>query len=334
MYAKPDNGIAKPHRLLLRTLCLSVLLLSACGKAEDLPSDVSSALSSSLKSSSVNPSDDQIKAAIPKILKGLEDIRQEIKSLKLTNITAPAGTAKPGTAPSAKPGSTAKPDPARPATGPSATPAKPPAPAASTANEDLQKVLKLLSDAPYAQATIDKTEKSFADGHVSSGKLMMYVKKPNLVKIDVLTSSAGGAGSKVLYTSDQGDKVKIRPGGALGFVVTELSKHDDRVDSTNRYTLDQLDLFGIVKRLGSGYQAELVGKTQLNGSEIHVLKLTSSAANSLDSRITYEYIGFDPSTYKLALWETYSADSQDPFMRIVISKLEISDNLPDSTFKL
>lgn len=341
MHAKPD------YRLRLGALVLSCLMLGACGKADDLPGDVSARLSSSLTSSVDTSANDEFKAAIPKILKGLADIKTEIKGLRITTVapatgaTGPAGSTKPGTTGSAgtvrpasgSAGSSATPKPPTGSAGSTGS-AKPTAPAAPAGDDELHKVMKTLSDAPLAQANIEKSEKSFADGHVSTGKLTMYTKQPNLVKIDVLQSSAGGNGTKVLYTSGEGNKVKVRPGGALSFVTTEIGKHDDAADSTNRYTLDQLDLFGIVKRLNTGYGAELVGKTQLNGTAINVLKVTTKGTNSLDTRITYEYIGYDPASYKLALWECYSAASKDPFMRIVISKLEFPASLPDSAFKL
>lgn len=339
MYAKPD------YHLRLGALVLSCLLLGACGKANDLPSDVSASLSSNLTSSvKTSASDDELKAALPKILKGLADIKTEIKGLQVTTLApASGGATKPGTSTKpSSPSTTGSTKPSAPSTGsgtkpassPSSAPAAPTTPAAPAGDDELHKVMKTMADAPLAQANIEKSEKSFADGHVSTGKLMMYTKQPNLVKIDVIQSSAGGNGTKVLYTSGEGDKIKVRPGGALSFVTTELGKHEDAADSTNRYTLDQLDLFGIVKRLNTGYSAELVGKTQLNGTAINVLKVSTKGTNSLDTRITYEYIGYDPVSYKLALWECYSAASKDPFMRIVISKLEFPASLPDSAFKL
>ncbi|HEY9841806.1 MAG: outer membrane lipoprotein carrier protein LolA [Candidatus Sericytochromatia bacterium] len=327
-------------RLVLSAAVLSGLLLSACGRGGDddsgLPSDVSSSLGSSLKP---NPSDDEIKAAIPKILKGLDDIKQEIKSLRLSGInTKPSTggtTTKPGTTPKPSTGGTTTPKPSTGGTTtPSTTPSTTPKPPAASANDELKKVLDLIANAPFVQATIEKTEKSFTDGHVTQGKLIMYTKQPNLVKIDAVYSSTGSSGAKVLYTSGVGTKVKVRPGGALSFVTTELDKHDDKIDSTNRYTLDSLDLFGLVQRLSDGYTAELVGKTTLAGVEIHVLKLKTSGTNSLDSRIVHEYIGYEPSTHKVRLWECYAAGSADPYMRVTMTKLEFPANIPDSTFKL
>lgn len=307
-------------------LLLSAVLcgLSACGRGSSLPDDVTSVLSAALApSATATPARTELGEAVPKILLGLAEIKQQLHQVRLSPAATPhpAVSPAPQVRPSAAPAASAVPSPAASAQAPDA-------------QAELQLVLSQMANAPFASANIDKREKSFADGHVSTQQLKMWVKQPNLVKLEVQNSSSGGAGTKVLYTSDVGDKVKVRPGGALGFAVIDVGKHEDAADSTNRYTLDQLDLFGIVRRLRQGYSAELVGKTQLNGSEIHILKLTATGTNSLDARITYEYLGYEPATHKLALWETYSAASSDPYMRIVISKLAFPASLPDSTFKI
>lgn len=335
--------MSKMSDYLKSSLVAGLLLTTACGKVDDLPSDVSGSLSSTIKTDSASSkSDDEIRAAIPKILEGLADIKQGLVDLKSnvvlnpskpsTGSTPSTGTTKPTTG-TTKPTTTST----KPTTG-SATPKpaepKPTTPAAPSGDEELKKVLDLLTSKPFAQASISKTEKHLTEGRVTTGTLNMWTRKPNQVRIDAVTSSSGGAGAKVYYTSGEGDKCKIRPGGALGFVVTDLPKNDDRVDSTNRYLLDQLDLFGIVKRLSSGYKAEVVGKSTVNGIDLHILKVTTTGSNSLDSKITYEYIGYEPSSYKLRLWETYTADSKDPYMRVVITKLEFPATLADSVFKL
>lgn len=312
-----------------------LLLVSACGKAEDLPSDVSSTLSSALNSST-SKSDDEIKAAIPKILQGLDDIKQEIKGLQLSGISpaAPAGKpaagkpgtpAKPGSAP-AKPAAT---DPAKPA-----TPATPAAPATPSASVEFQKMLQALSAKPFVQATVEKTEKSFKDGHVSQVKLNMYTKAPNLVKLEIVSSTSGAAGAKIIYNSGDTNKAKIRPGGSLSFMTTELPKSDDRLLSTNQYKFDDIDLFGVVKRWSAGYTAELVGKTQLNGTDLYILKIKAPGTNGLDARIDYEYVGYEPDTYKFRLWEMYTPGVKDPFFRLALPKLEYPDTIADTVFKL
>lgn len=321
-----------------------LLLASACGKADDLPSDVSSSLSSGLSSSlspSTDKSDDEIKAAIPKILKGLEDIKQEIKGLQLTGISPaapsgkPASGSKPTVSTTAKPSTGSKPSgsAATSSTKP-ATPAAPTSPAAPSAQAEFQTILQTLSAKPFVQATVEKTEKSFADAHVSQVKLNMYTKTPSLVKIEILSSTSGAAGAKIVYNSGDNNKAKIRPGGSLSFITTELPKTDDRVLSTNDYQFDDIDLFGVVKRWSTGYTAELVGKTQLDGAELYILKVKAKGTNGLDERIDYEYIGYEPDSHKLRLWEMYTPGVKDPFFRLSLLKLEYPASLADSIFKL
>lgn len=325
------------------------LLASACGKGDDLPSDVSSSLNSSLKSSvSASSSDDDIKAAIPKILLGLEEIKQEIKGLQVSPLstasTGSSGTTKPatGTTATTKPatGTTGSSGSTKPATASSGTtgtakPSTPATPAAPSGTDELKTLLKELSAKTFVQASVEKTEKSLKDGHVTSGKMNMYTKAPNLVKVDVTYASSGSTGAKVIYNSGDGTKAKIRPGGSLSFITTELAKTDDRLTSTNEYKLDDIDTFGLVRRLSSGYTAETVGKSQLaDGTSIYILKVKTSGTNSLDSRIAYEYLGYEPDSHKLRLWEIYSADSKDPFFRMALTKIEYPASIPDSTFKL
>ncbi|PKL76752.1 MAG: hypothetical protein CVV27_08680 [Candidatus Melainabacteria bacterium HGW-Melainabacteria-1] len=329
-------SVKATYRYLAAGAILTSLLLGACGGGDDLPNDVMGTFESGLTSSTVTSSSDaEIAAAIPKILLGIEEIKQEIKGLqsagispiKTSSSTRTTTTKKPSTKTRAKP-SSSKPSPAKPDVDSS------PAEAPASATEELQKMLDMISSKPYVQAAVEKTEKHLTQGRVTSVKLNMYAKSPNLIKIDVQYSSTGATGAKVIYTSGEGAKAKVRPGGAMSFVTTELPKTDDRLTSTNSYKFDDLDLFGVVRRLRSGYTAEIVGKTTLNGSELHILKVKTTGTNSMDPRIDFEYLGFEPDTHKLRLWECYTADSKEPFMRMALTKLEFPASLPDSTFKL
>ena len=353
-----------PAMLTAATLS-GLLMTSGCGKGEELPSDVSSSLSSSLKSSvSTDSGDDDIKAAIPKILQGLEDIKTEIKGLQVSPISTGATgstgtTTKPGTTTGStgtttKPGTTTgstgtttKPGTTTGSTGTTTKPgtttgstgttAKPSTPAAATpsANDEFKKMLQMLGSKSFVQANVEKTEKSFKDAHVSQVKLVMYTKSPSLVKIDVISSSSGAAGAKVIYNSGDKNKAKVRPGGSLSFVTTELPKTDDRLLSTNGYTFDDIDIFGVVKRWSSGYTAELIGKSKLaDGTSIYILKVKASGTNALDDRIDYEYIGYEPDTYKMRMWEIYTPGVKDPFFRLNLTKIDYPASIPDSTFKL
>lgn len=322
-----------------KTMLLGGLLLTtACGKVDDLPSDVSDALKSPVDTSS-SKSDEEIKAAIPKILLGLEEIKQEIKGLQTANLapvtTKPTtGTTKPTTG-STKP-TTGTTKPTTGTTKPTTGTTKPTEekPAAPSGDAEFKKLLDKIASVPFVQASVEKTERHITQGRVTSVKLNMYSKQPNLTKVDVTFSSTGATGAKIVYNSGEGAKAKVRPGGGMSFITTELPKTDDRLTSTNAYKLDDIDLFGVVRRFKTGYSAELSGKTTLNGTELYILKVKATGTNSLDSRIDYEYIGYEPGTLKMRLWEAYTADNKEPFFRMALVKMEYPASLPDTTFKL
>ncbi|MGV3523962.1 MAG: hypothetical protein ACO1RX_07045 [Candidatus Sericytochromatia bacterium] len=321
------------------TLCL--LSLSACGKTE-LPSDLAETLGSQAPGRTSSPSAsstaeaDMLKA-IPQILLGLEEIRQEIKGLKATGIqpiqtaaAKPSAGSKPGTTTSRPSSGTSRPTTSTP------KPATSPKPAATaSATSELKAVIAQIQSAPFIQAQVEKTERNLSTGKTSTVKLTMSMKQPSQVKLDVSYSSSGASGAKVLYQSGDTNKAKVRPGGSMSFITTELPKTDERLVSLNGYKFDDIDFFGVSKRFAQGYKAELVGKSQLNGTEIHVLKLSTTGTNALDGRIAYEYIGFEPDTHTIRLWEIYdTSGAESPYFRLVLPKVSFPSTLPDSAFKL
>ena len=72
----------KRHQLLLTASALTVLLLSACGSGRDL-ADGLDLVPDTAPPSASSGANDALAAAIPKILAGLEDIKQEIKALEI-----------------------------------------------------------------------------------------------------------------------------------------------------------------------------------------------------------------------------------------------------------
>lgn len=314
------------------TLLSATLFLPACGSKDD-PVD----LSSSLKP---NTTQAELLAAIPKIMAGLEEISAKLDALEMRaaddNLPVPAPTTRPSSGTSnqtSQPTATTTPQPAT-TPRPTAT-ATPKLSAKERGQQEMQKLLDKVRSAPFIEASIEKIEKNLKTGKITSNKLKMYTKQPNLVKIEVSYSSSGASGAKVLYTSGEGNKVKIRPGGSLSFLTTELDKTDERVTSNNGYKLDDNDFFGVVRRFSNGYQAELIGATTLNGKKIHILKITTTGTNSLDPRITHEHIGYDPTTYGIVLWEMYNdVGSKEPFFRLTLPSLSFPASIPDSTFKV
>lgn len=322
----------------------SLFLITACGSSRDLGNGYLAAVNSLPPTYHPSASsDDEISTAIPKIIKGLQDIRDEIHAMggnTLTPIAAPAPASSAAAQPVANslpddvpPAATSTANPAAPAPAASATPA---APAGPSAQDEFEHLLNTFRTTPYVDAYVEKTEKNLESGKMTYVKLNMYTKQPNTVKLEILDSSSGISGAKVLYTSGEGNKAKIRPGGAMSFITTDLPKNDDRLTSTNRYLIDNTDLFGVARRLGDGtYKAELVGKTQVAGKTVHVLKVSTTGTNSMDSRIAFEYFGYEPDTYKIRLWEIYAkSDLKTPYERMVLPKIDYPSSLSDDKFKL
>lgn len=328
----------------------SMLLLSACGSGQDLGAGYATDLSAALNTNAALPGavspqqDAEVKEALNTIINGINGIRQDLQTFQRGGgtVAAPAPGVPVTSAPATDTPVTSAPAPTaprapRPSTG-TATPAAPSQPQAPSAAErgqaELDALMNAISSTQFVALTAAKVEKNLDTGKVTSNKVNMWSKTPNTVKIDILESSSGSAGVKALYTSGQGSKIKVRPAGALGFVTVDLDKTDDRVASNNGYLSDDIDLFGVHKRLSTGYSAELVGTKQVEGVRVNILKLTANGTNTMDSRIEYEYLGYEPDSYKIRLWEIYAQGEQQPYYRMTMSAIEYPASLPDSTFKL
>ena len=131
------------------------------------------------------------------------------------------------------------------------------------------------------------------------------------------------------------DKVTIRPSGALSFITKEFPATDPQVVTANDYPPNLLYFYSFARRfVKPNYNYELVGKTQLNGQTIHILKISSTpGSNEIDPDIQYEYIGYDPSNYIIKLWEVYDKTPQ-PLMKVIVESLVPVANMPESTMKL
>lgn len=325
----------KRHQLLLTASALTVLLLSACGSGRDL-ADGLDLVPDTAPPSASSGANDALAAAIPKILAGLEDIKQEIKALEIrgssgTSTKPTTGTTKPSTGTTRPTTGTSKPSTGttKPTTGTS----KPSAgeSAKDKGNAALKAIMDKIKTAPYVALTAEKLEKNLTSGKVTSNKIKMWSKQPNVVKIEIIKSSSGSDGVQALYTSGVGDKIQVKK----LFIKLDLSKTDERVASNNGYTADKIDLFGVSSRMSSGYEAELVGTTQLNGKTINIIKVSTTGTNTLDDRISYEYLGYEPDTFAIRLWECYDkSGSKDPYYRMVLSEIAFPATLPNSTFTL
>jgi hypothetical protein len=335
----------------------TTLLLSACGSDRDLASgslaaNLSSGLNSGLNTDAALPgslgsgvgssnTDSEIAAAIPKILKGIEDLRQEIRALDIRSSDDDEAVSSSSTGGTKTPTSTKTPTrapsstPPRASSGGTKTPAaKPTAAPPKESNTDkgkvaLANIVSKYSKAQFVQLTAEKIEKNLATGKVSTNVIDMSSKAPNLVRIDILESSAGSSGVSAVYTSGVGDKIKIKK----LFIKLDLDKTDERVTSGNGYLADKIDMVGLIGRLSNGYSAELVGTTTVAGKKVNILKVETTGTNTLDDRITYEYLGYEPDTFSVRLWELYNGE-KDPYFRMVLKKMEFPATISDKTFSL
>ncbi|MGE3728879.1 MAG: hypothetical protein AB7I41_25250 [Candidatus Sericytochromatia bacterium] len=318
----------------------SSLILSACGSgSEELPT---APLNTAIAPTNTAQTD-QILATLPKIMAGIDDIKARIVALEVqpvaesrsqgstlsapaTTSTKPTTTTTPTRSPSKTPASTA----------PVKAPAKPATPSAAEKGQaELTKVLNTFIAAGAIQCTIEKVEKHLQTGATVTNKLKLITRQPNTVKIEVLQSSKSPPGTKILYTSGVGNKVKVRPQGALSFVVTDLDKTDERLISVNKFPLDDTDFFGATKRLSSGYKATLLGTATVAGNKVNILKVVPTGTHSLNPQIAYEHIGYDPQTYAIRMMEMYDkSGGKEPFFRIVLPSIEYLDSLPESAYKL
>lgn len=332
----------------------STLILSACGSDRDLASgslaaNLSSGLNAGLNTDAALPgalgsgssnTDSEIAAAIPKILAGIEDLRKEIRALDISSAPADSDDDTPvktssgsSSTTSGTKTSTSTKTPTT-STGTKTSTSTPTTTAPKETNADKGKaalagIINKYSKATYVQLTAEKIEKNLDTGKVSTNLINMSSKAPNVVRIDIIESTTGSAGVSAMYTSGQGDKVKIKK----LFIKLDLDKTDERVVSANGYLADKIDMVGLISRLSSGYDAELVGTTTIEGKKVNILKVTTQGTNSLDARIKHEYLGYEPDNFSVRLWELYNGE-KDPYFRMVLKKMDFPASIPDKTFVL
>lgn len=301
-----------------------VLFSGACG--DNLPS-----------SQPVTSSQVQGKSSQDQILEELDAI-----SAKLDQLTAAKSSSLPSGTPTTKPSTSATVNnsPAPSQNTPTANPA-PSASPAPTATDPLAKGRKILDKimdtfktAVGIDAQVQEYEKNLKTGFEVNNLLQIYTNPTKLVKMDVISGSDGNTGIKILYTSGDSGKVKVRPNGVASLITTDLSKDDTRVVHQNGYRLDYTDFHGMISRFSDpNYQAELTGKTDMSGLTVYILKVTHKTQNTLDPRITYENIGFESKDFSVRLWEAYEKSSNKPFIKFYLKSL-VFRNISDSDFKI
>jgi hypothetical protein len=242
-----------------------------------------------------------------------------------------AAAAKPGAAkPSAKPG-TAKPT-AKPAAGDSDPDADTP-----DAKALADKVLAQMADAPGYEAMVMKEERPKAGGgYIYNNRLKILGKKDGRVKLDVNQHyKPANVGVKIGWQLNTGT-VTVRPAGALSFLTKDFPATDKQIVSPNSYRPDNAEFYAIAKRMKDpSYSFELIGKTKVGSTEVHILKVTTSGTNAVDADIQFEYLGFDPATNGVMLWEFYGGpDVTTPIHRVTIETFKIRDNITDAELKV
>jgi hypothetical protein len=244
--------------------------------------------------------------------------------------------AKPTPKPTKKP--TAKPT-GKPSAKPSAEASDPETPAGETmdAKALAAKVIAQMADAPGYDATVFKEERPKAGGsYIYNNRLRILGKKNGRVKLDVTQHyKAANVGVKLSWQLNSGT-VTVRPAGALSFLTKDFPATDKQIISPNGYRPDYVELYNIAQRLADpSYSFELLGQTKVGSSTVHILKVTSSGTNRIDPDIQFEYLGFDPATYEVKLWEFYGgADTKTPIHRVTIETFRTRDDISDAELKV
>lgn len=233
------------------------------------------------------------------------------------------------------------PTPTQPSPAPAPTPSPPtkPSPTELSGRQILDKINAVVPNAPAIEAEALQAEKNLKTGQTAVNSMRFYVRQPGVIKVELLATTKNelgvAAGAKLLYVSGR-KTVNVRPAGALIKSFTaELQQTDARLLSENGFTLSQLDFYGMSQRFSAPlYQAERIGKTQMDGQDVHVLKVTAKGTNSLLPAITYELIAYDPVRYIPRYWEAYTANQKEPFFRFMVKRFVIRDQLQESLFQL
>jgi hypothetical protein len=245
-------------------------------------------------------------------------------------------TPKPSKKPAAKPAKpgTAKPGTAKPSADPAAGDADP---AAVDAEALADKVLAQLADAPGYEALVLKEERPKAGGgYIYNNRLKILGKKDGRVKLDVNQHyKPSNVGVKLGWQLNTGT-VTVRPAGALSFLTKDFPATDKQIVSPNNYRPDNAEFYAIAKRMKDpSYSFELIGKTKVGSAEVHIIKATTSGTNAVDADIQFEYLGFDPATSAVKLWEFYGGpDVTTPIHRVTIESFKIRDNITDAELKV
>lgn len=198
--------------------------------------------------------------------------------------------------------------------------------AAADGSATLKQLMGKVMSSPGFEATVVKHETNINSGQASAITMKVFGKPPHTVKVEVLnhSKSPNKKGVKLLY-SGGATKAKVQAGGALKFVKTELGMTSDDLVTYNNYRPDDVDLYGLAKRLSrGGYKVTLEAG--------NVLKIVPTGRHGLDPRIQYERIGFDPGSMKIKFWEAYANNKR--FYLLDVQVMNYLKSAPAATAQL
>lgn len=190
---------------------------------------------------------------------------------------------------------------------------------------------------PSFQARIQATEVKHDGRETIVSEASLTYRGPGSYRLEMLKSSkAAFQGAKLIFHTGE-RTVQVRPGGLLKFLPLTLPLNDPQLLSLNGYRLDQVTGHGVLERFESpAYELTVHGNATVGGDPVQILKVTS-AANTLDRRIAYEYIGFDDDG-RYRLWAAFADPAlglpSDLLYQLTVETVTPGVAVSDATFKV
>jgi hypothetical protein len=206
---------------------------------------------------------------------------------------------------------------------------------------DGRELLQAIMAASFGQTSFQARVKATEVRHDGRENIVsdaaLTFRGPGSYRIEMLDSTKIlFKGAKLVFHAGE-TTLHVRPGGLLGLVPLRLPLGDQRLLSLNGYRLDQITGHGILERIdGPDYEITLHGKATVAGEPVQVLKVTAPR-NTLDPRITHEFIGFDEQ-HRFRLWSAFADPahkrSSDLLYQLTVDEVRAGVPVSDATFKL
>ncbi|MGV3525394.1 MAG: LolA family protein [Candidatus Sericytochromatia bacterium] len=198
--------------------------------------------------------------------------------------------------------------------------------AAATPQTTLNQLMQRISSQGAFEAEALKLETHLKTGEATRVRLKIQGRKPHEVRMQILEHPNKQVQGFTLYYLGGASQLRIQAGGALKFLKQNFSMTHPDIVTANGYRLDQVDLYGILNRL----RQKPYTVTQPKPG---VLRLTPKGPHSLDARIAYEELLFDPQTLNLKGWTATTAQGKT-FYQLQVNSLKLLASLPQSALKL